>query len=236
MSAEDALRDAEAKLQKTQQKIDGSALDDKDYEVDIVEEVIHTLDEDNVATRNRYGALVLNSKKLMFIDIDTYSKTVFDVLFNRSLSQKELMLKRIHQLVKKRNYHSFGFRVYETTKGFRVMVLNQDFSARSRISKRLMSDFNADYLYRWLCIKQNCYRARLTPKPYRIKQKGTKVIYPDRTEEQQKALSEWIDSYESKSTRFSTCRLALVWGPQEQSRVIDYHDEKTGIRQGQKLA
>lgn len=236
ISESDAIEDAKNRLIKAQKIINGEIGKDDEYESDIIEEIIEKIDNDNIITRNRYGALVLNSKKMMFIDIDSYSKSILDILFKKKLSQKELMLNKIEKTIKQNKYSDFGFRVYETKKGYRVLVTNKDFNARSKESKRMMSDFNSDYLYRWLCIKQNCYRARLTPKPYRIKQKRIKVYYPNRNDEQQQTLSNWIKEYEQKSSRFSTCHLIKQFGKVKMNSVIEYHDKLTGIKWPNKLA
>jgi len=235
-SLSDTILDAEKKFKKAQDKIDGDYSKDDDYESDIMEEVIHTIDDDNIVTRNRYGALILNSKKLLFIDIDSHTNSLSDFIFRRNFSPKELMLFYIEKTAQKKKYDRFGFRVYETAKGFRVLVTNKDFDPRSKESKGIMNDFNSDYLYRWLCIKQNCYRARLTPKPYRIKQKGIKVIYPNRNKEQELFLSKWIMEYDQKSKDFSTCHLVKEIGRTQMNDAIEYHDKLTSIKWSQKLA
>lgn len=236
ISESDAIEDAKNKLVKTQRIINGELKKDEEYESDIIEEIVEKIDNENIITRNRYGALVLNSKKILFIDIDTYTKSIIDILFKKKLSLKELMLVKIEKTIKQNKYSNLGFRVYETSKGYRVLVTNKDFDPRSKESKNIMNDFNADYLYRWLCIKQNCYRARLTPKPYRIKQKKIKVIYPNRTNEQQEVLLDWIKEYEQRSTRYSTCRLIKQFGKIKMNSVIEYHDKLTGIKWSNKLA
>ena len=231
-----AIQDAKNKLHKAQQIIDREISKDEGYEADILEEIIDTIDHDNIITRNRYGALVLNSKKVMFIDVDDYSKTLSDAFFRSKLSKKQLMLRKIEKTAKQQQYAKLGFRVYETHKGYRILVTNKEFDPRSKESKRMMRDFNADYLYRWLCIKQNCYRARLTPKPYRIKQKGIKVIYPHRDNEQEQQLARWVKDYNQKSQRFSTCHLVAEYGTIQKSAAIDYHDKHTGVTWSNKLA
>ena len=236
LSESDAIEDAKNKLIKAQRKINGEIEKNDEYESDIIEEIIEKIDDDNIITRNRYGALVLNSKKTMFIDIDSYSKSILDVLFKNKLSLKELMLGKIKKTIKKSKYSVLGFRVYETKRGYRVLVTNKDFNPRSKESRRMMNDFNSDYLYRWLCVKQNCYRARLTPKPYRIKQKAIKVVFPNRNNEEQATLTNWIKEYEQKSSRFSTCQLVNQFGEVKMNPVIEYHDKLTGIKWPKKLA
>lgn len=236
VSTFEAIQDAENKLLKVQQIINGELGKDNEYEADILEEIIEKIDDANIVTRNRYGALVLNTKELMFIDVDAYSKTLFDVIFRRKYSLKELMLLNIEKTANKKVYADFGFRVYETANGFRILITNKAFDPRSKESKRIMIDFNSDYLYRWLCMKQNCYRARLTPKPYRVKQKKIKVIYPNRTEQQEQELSNWLNEYEQKNKSFSTCRLVKEFGRTRMNKVIEYHDKVTGVKSHATLA
>lgn len=236
VSVFEAMKDAEAKLLNVQKIINGELRKDHDYEADIIEEIIEKIDDANIVTRNRYGALVLNSKELLFIDVDAYSKTLFDLIFRRKYSLKDLMLHNIEKTAKKIKYADFGFRVYETANGFRILITNKSFDPRSNESKRIMDDFHSDYLYRWLCIKQNCYRARLTPKPYRVNQKKIKVIYPNRNEMQEQELSNWLNEYEQKSNSFSTCRLVKEYGRTRMNKVIEYHDKVTGIKLATPLA
>lgn len=236
VSEVDAIKDAEIKLDNVQKIINGTLAKDENYEADIIEEIIDKIDDENIITRNRYGALILNSKRLMFIDVDTYSRTLFDFIFRRKYSLKELMLRNIENTATKTVYSDFGFRVYETAMGFRILVTNKEFDAQSKESKRIMNDFHSDHLYRWLCIKQNCYRARLTPKPYRIKQQKIKVVYPNRNELQQEELSNWIKAYDEKSALFSTCRLVKEYGRTRMNKVIEYHDKVSRIKSTAKLA
>ncbi|PHS05158.1 MAG: hypothetical protein COA88_12765 [Kordia sp.] len=236
ISSNDAIKDAEIKLLKAQKIINGELKKDEDYEADIIEEIIEIIDDDNIVTRNRYGALVLNSKRLMFIDIDDYSRTLFEIIFKKNTHIKELLLKRIEKTANKGKYSELGFRVYETFKGYRVLITNKEFNPRSKESKKIMSDFNSDYLYRWLCIKQNCYRARLTPKPYRMKHKAIRVVYPNRTEIQQKDHLNWVKLYDHNSQQFSSCNLVKEFGKTRTNRAIEYHDRLTGISNHLKLA
>ena len=66
----DAEKSARERLETVQRRIDGKDKKEEEYRVEIKEEVITELDSKNVVTRNRYGALVLNSEHTMFIDID----------------------------------------------------------------------------------------------------------------------------------------------------------------------
>lgn len=63
------------------------------------------------------------------------------------------------------NYPKAIFNLYRTYAGYRVIVLHD---AMNVADERLLTYFNefiVDPLYRKLCYKQRCFRARLTPKP-----------------------------------------------------------------------
>jgi hypothetical protein len=238
LSVEDAKKDAENRLQIAQDIINGVA--QESYEADIVEEVIDEIDKDNLITRNRYGALVLNAKNLMFIDIDDYQGSQpfsFSNLFGKKRkNKKELILSKIEKAAANPAYNNLGFRVYETFKGYRVIVSGKNFDPRSAESKNMMNAFCADNLYQYLCIKQNCYRARLTPKPYRMKFKAHKIIFPERTETQQAEYQQWVEQYNKESNNYSSCWFIANYGVNTAGRVIQYHDKVTQATQHKKLA
>jgi hypothetical protein len=236
ISIEDAEKTAREKLEKAQRIIKGEATKDCDYEVDIVEEIVERLDDKNIVTRNRYGALVLNSIDHVFIDIDQYQAGWLDWIFKPKLEGKPLLLSQITKTMSKPLYARYGFRLYETAKGYRLLITNAPFGARSSTSKGLMRVFKADYLYQWLCVKQNCYRARLTPKPYRIKQKRLKVIFPNRNAQEQAEHEAWVASYNDRSQGYSTCRLVKQQGPVSMNKVIEYHDNISGVQNRYRLA
>ena len=89
----------------------------------------------------------------------------------------------------------------------------------------------SDSLYVWLCKKQGCCRARLTPKPTRIKQKILRLKYPYAPEDTEK-ITEWIRVYQEKSGEYSVCKLITTYGPApmpQDMEVIAYHDQKCGV-------
>ena len=98
-----------------------------------------------------------------------------------------------------------------------------------------MRDFGADRLYYTLCVKQNCFRARLTPKPFRIDHETPKIIFPNRETKEEIAHSNWVAEYEDKSENFATCKLVKTYGKATYSRAITYHDRITKINYDQRL-
>lgn len=72
-SIKEAFEDAKRRLLQVPKLINGEIQREQDYEADIIEEIFDQIDDNNIVTRNRYGALVLNSKNIMFIDVDIES-------------------------------------------------------------------------------------------------------------------------------------------------------------------
>lgn len=235
VSESEAEKDAEKRARSLAERINTGFRKNKDYEADILEEIIDEVDSDNIITRNRYGALVLNSKNLMFIDIDTPKLSVWNLFFRGKMSRKEKMLLGIEKEINKNKYERHSFRLYETFKGYRLMVLHKNYDPRSKDSFDIMRDFGVDKLYYTLCVKQNCFRARLTPKPNRIKQKMPKIIFPDRDMSQEITHSNWVAEYDEKSEEFATCKLVKTYGSSIYNRAITYHDRITKINFDMKL-
>ncbi|WP_405369300.1 hypothetical protein [Nonlabens sp. Asnod2-A12] len=240
ISIEHAREDAEQRLDKAaakiQEKINRVFNNDPSYEVDIREEIIEKIDSNNIITRNRYGAQVLNSTDTMFIDVDSYKLSFMKIFFRRGKTNKDFMLAGIEKAAAKSVYSQLGFRIYETYKGYRVLVSGFHYPVRSIETKSILKDFNGDRLYNYMCEKQNCYRARLTPKPNRVEQKLPRIIFPDRTYEQQNVLDKWLDEYRYKSQRYSTCNLVKEIGFISSTRVIEYHDRISKVNSNFPLA
>ena len=135
ISVEDAIKEARNRLEKVQAKIlYGRVLKNKDYEVDIREEIVQEIDFQNIITRNRYGALVLNSENRMFIDIDQNKRFMgfWDWLLRNNLPRKELLQQKIIKKLSSKKYRATNARVYETNNGFRVVLLKETDSPRNK--------------------------------------------------------------------------------------------------------
>ena len=205
---------------------------DDDYEVPITEELCETLDEHNAVTRNRYGARVLNTDELLFLDIDE-APLRFREWAGRLIGRpvpdvKTRILERIEELAEKPEFDGIGFRVYETCRGVRLLLsIDAKSFLRSPEMVPLFRKFGADPLYRDLCIRQNCCRARLTPKPARIGMKTLlKFRFPYK-EEEREAIRQWLAEYEKKSADYAVCRLAARFGKRFTSPAVEFHDRIT---------
>ena len=238
LSLEDARAKAQEKARKIERKIAGEKHLFEDYEVEIREELLETIDSSAVITRNRYGARVLNVEKLMILDIDKPKSAGGGLagLFKKKDARppKEQIFDMVRTLATTK-YPNLGFRIYETYQGARVIVLGRDFDPRDSETKKMMDEFNCDPLYTLLCIKQGCYRARLTPKPSRMKLKGYKVKYP--REGNDSEFQRWVSEYENMSRSFSVCKLVEQVGASHYvTDVVRLHDDVTGVNYPQRLA
>jgi hypothetical protein len=236
-SKEDAERDARTRLQFIENRIRGIECPDDSYEADILEEPLQRIDEGNVITRNRYGAEVLNSRDHFFIDLDFLPRGCLGMFLPRP-NRAEQIAERIafvekcmpHPLLRGRSV-----RLYETHKGLRGLISGSDHSPTADNTKAIMTLLRADWLYAILCRKQDCFRARLTPKPYRMKARTMRFTYPRNTDENAEVAA-WVSEYDGRSRQFATCCYLKTIGPEFSDMVIRLHDERTGAHSGRRLA
>ena len=244
-SLEDAEEVAEHNFAALQTRLNGEGGQWSYDARPIREEIVRELSPENIVTRNRYGAEVLNSETLAFIDIDGFrppAPSLFEALRelfsgSKRLTPEERMLERIRKVAARPEYASSLIRVYRTCAGFRLIVQGVRFAPGSPETRKLMRSFGADNLYAMLCDSQKCFRARLTPKPYRIRQHGRKFVWPRPEAEEQEAV-EWLDAYRKKSEPYAVCRYIETLNGSDKccDPVILFHDEATRARSGNKLA
>jgi hypothetical protein len=239
VSEEEARSRAKDKAEKIKRKIGGESHVFDRYEAEIREEILQKIDDHSAITRNRYGAQVLNAEHLMILDIDKPKSAGGGLggLFKKKDARppKEQIFEMVRGLAASGKYKGYGFRTYETFQGARVIVLGGNFDPRSSETKKMMDEFNCDPLYTTLCNKQGCFRARLTPKPYRMKIKPYKVNFP--MENIDPEFQHWLTEYEGESKNFSVCRLIdQVGARQPINDVVQIHDDITGVGYPQRLA
>jgi hypothetical protein len=107
------------------------------------------------------------------------------------------------------------FRLYRTPAGFRLMVLHQLIDPRSEAAASIFKACGTDPLYSTMCRAQHCYRARLTPKPWRMGMKER--LRPRRTAwpvdpSYLPARAEWVKEYEQMSAGWAACRFLKEYG------------------------
>ena len=225
----------------------GYGYSDRPPREEIVQEIKST-DDEVIATitRNSYGVLVLNTKDLMFIDIDIplessgarFIRTIKNLFGSKSDDPESRIRREIAD--RARVHGNYTFRLYRTFAGFRCAITNKPVSPGSAESKRLLDEFGADPLYVVLCQNQQSYRARLTPKYWRCGASRPPNRFPWATTEEEQRYRTWEKEYEAQSEQFATCRLVEQFGAQEGGAefrsLIKLHDEWTRANTELRLA
>lgn len=136
----------------------------------------------------------------------------------------------------------WGLRVYETPKGLRVIVTHATLAPDAPETQTLFNRLEVDPLYAMLCARQQCFRARVSGKPWRMDLNGLStqerrwplpVAY-------QVARRQWIDAYEARSAQFAACRFMDELGPSPQCpearAFVAWHDEACKAHSALRLA
>jgi hypothetical protein len=130
---------------------------------------------------------------------------------------------------------AWNLRLYRTPAGFRVLATHQPFEAKAQAVQRFFAQVSADPVYVRMCTNQNCFRARLTAKPWRIgisaHMRPRPGIWPVRPESVA-VRNGWIADYEAKAAAFAACRFVESMGSGVVHRavkaVVDLHDRESG--------
>ena len=196
-----------------------------------------------MVTRNVAGSLILNTRNLIFIDVDLPSLSLrrpaavgfFGKLFGQTpavdpeVTAREHLSGLIDQAAG--NFPQIGFRIYETRNGYRIMVGNRAEPADSALVRDLFQRFGADPLYVRLCESQKCFRARLSPKAWRCQLRPPPHRFPFSGQAQEAANEIWQAMYLDACQKRSTCRFVKSFGPDECidqiADLVELHDSLT---------
>jgi hypothetical protein len=122
------------------------------------------------------------------------------------------------------SHPEWSVRVYETPAGVRLLVAHAAFDPTDERARDFMRFVDADPLYARMCELQRCFRARVSPKPWRIGMEdhfragGT---WPILDEAKLALRSEWIEEYEARSARHASCRYVETVGSGRTAPEVD---------------
>lgn len=188
-----------------------------------------------VITRNGYGSLVLNTPRVMFVDIDLPPLGCLALFAPSREKREQAALDRVRSVVDASP--RLAFHVYRTCAGLRLLAADKLYEPESEETTDLMHRLGADSQYQKLCHVQRCFRARISPKPWRIQVARPPVRYPD--ESTQAAYDAWLDQYESAARGFATCRSLAEIGSRrivgEIDMVREIHDRFCEVASGKEL-
>lgn len=123
-------------------------------------------------------------------------------------------------------------RLYRTPAGLRLLAMHRTFSPHEQDAADLFHALRADQLYSVMCKVQNCFRARLTAKPWRIGMRGHIKPRTAAWSREQAHLPErldWIADYERRAVGHAACRFIAALGDTARldpkaGSVRDLHD------------
>jgi hypothetical protein len=131
------------------------------------------------------------------------------------------------------NNPSWGLRVYETPLGFRLIATHGTFDPQSSEVTRFFRAIEADRVYERMCQRQNCFRARLTAKPWRCGIKDhmfPRAVWPIK-EEHATFRQAWIERYQAVASGCAACRFVRKLGFDAVApgidAVVSTHDKLT---------
>lgn len=200
-----------------------------------------------VVTRNSYGCLVLNAARILFVDVDLPEPKraggFFKRLFGkaeppapndaetRALAQAEAWA---------RNNAGWGWRVYRTRAGLRLLATHALFEPDAELTQAVFDATDADPLYRRLCQVQKCFRARLTPKPWRCGIASPPARWPWPDARAEGSFKKWEASYQQACRDRATCELVARFGNEQihpdVQLILKLHDETTQAESRRSLA
>lgn len=239
---DEAQRQAAEKLARMVSRVEHAVELSHDYEYGtrpVREEIIQEMHsrEGNLAavvTRNSYGCLVLNTSRVMFVDIDLpplgLAERVMRLIRRRRPVEEETV-DRIKTCL--RDISSASFRIYRTAAGFRLMATDRLFEPGSSDPENIMKAVAADSAFVRLCRVQESFRARLTPKPWRCGSDLPPGCHPREDNFDKERFAAWLAKYERNVANKSTCRLleevGRGWVHEHVQPILRLHDEATKV-------
>ena len=232
-SKEDAQRAADLRAREIAEKYKKSRVRPRKYvyaDQRLREEIVDQK-YDAVISRNAYGALILNTTEALFIDIDTPDGESPDEFERQGVRQVE-------EWIRKRP--EWGFRIYRTAAGLRLLATQAIFNPTDSNLYKVFEELKADPLYRTLCRVQQCFRARLTPKPWRCDVPTPPARWPWKSVSAEENFQEWLTDYTEACAGYSTCRFIKQVGNDSTHAkvklIYELHDRLTKTSLGLPLA
>ncbi len=106
-------------------------------------------------------------------------------------------------------------RIYRTPAGLRVLAMHRTFDPSEAAVTACFDALGADPIYQKMCMNQHCFRARVSPKPWRIgidahlrPRPGIWPVSAERIPERRR----WIDAYELACGSFASCSFVAALG------------------------
>lgn len=180
-------------------------------------------------TVNSYGALIVNAASVLFVDVDTRASDEA----TEEPGANEQAAAKLSAAVARNS--ELGFRVYRTRNGWRYLCTSRPYDPTADETRLLLEELGADAKYIFLCRAQRCFRARLTPKPWRIDGRFFEV------QPLESVTRKRLEQYLKKAAPFASAHFASEVGQTnvahpELQMIVDYHDTWCAAQSGKPLA
>ena len=123
------------------------------------------------------------------------------------------VIERINRFID--SHRDWNVRVYRTPAGLRVLALHRTFSPREPEVEEFFKAVKCDPIYALMCRNQNCFRARVSGKPWRMGMplpvRPPGGVWPI-AESKRSMREHWVDRYEHLASSFSACRFIDALG------------------------
>jgi hypothetical protein len=223
--------------------------DDRPIREEIVQQIRTGTTAAAVITRNSYGALVLNTERVMFVDIDlpieSFPRPSLREIWNRLVRKPTPAPRQMDAPIIERinlvgaSIPTFGYRIYRTFGGLRLLITSRTYDPTSVEALDLLAAFGSDPLYVRLCQAQECFRARLSAKFWRCRAHRPPPRYPWASPLDEANYRKWEESYHRRANRFATCEFVGSFGNvsihDDVQPILEIHDRLT-MQQGAILA
>ncbi|MBN8747914.1 Uncharacterised protein [Xylophilus ampelinus] len=135
-------------------------------------------------------------------------------------------------------------RLYRTPAGLRALAMHRTFSPGETAVADCFHALGADTVYARMCRNQNCFRARVSAKPWRIgidehlrPRPGVWPVAPDRLPEREA----WVARYEAAAARHAACEFVAAVGATgrttfETQSLCEVHDRLCRAESGLPIA
>ena len=154
---------------------------------------------------------------LTLILTSTVAQFIFNIINTSKGGVDNIALQPIKNF--SQQYPDWHLRIYRTPLGYRILTMHQTFDPGGEDTHDFFKATSTDPLYMKMCKNQQCFRARLTPKPWRIgmthitPRPGVWPINPTRLP----ARLKWIQEYDRISRDYAACSFMTRLG----SKTID---------------
>lgn len=200
-----------------------------------------------VLTRNAYGCAVLNTDRAMFVDVDLpkLEHAVESPGFIGRLFGARPASQLIEPVLAKAEawaaaHAGWSWRIYRTRAGLRLLATHATFDPLGETSRATMQALGADPLYLRLCAAQECYRARLSPKPWRCGLPKPPARWPFPNDAAEQRYRAWESDYVRTAAHHATCALIRTVGsPAIHPAIhplVELHDKLTAADSRRQLA